>query len=296
MLDRHLGGTTMARTLRNAGASFGLLALLLVAGCSKKKAEGEQGSAALAQGSPASANPPAMKVAAAADLAFAFKDVGAAFEQKTGKKATFTFGSTGQLAKQISEGAPYDVFAAANVSFVDDVVKAGACDPSTKTMYARGRIVVWTKKSSGIAAATAITDLTDARFVKVAIANPEHAPYGRAAKEAMESAGIWDAVKPKIVYGENVQQTLQFAQTGNTEAAIAALSLATVTEDGAYLLIDESLHKPIDQALVICKHGTNADAGREFTAFVNSADGRAIMRRYGFLLPGETVAQVPDKR
>lgn len=285
----------MARTVRKAGVSLGLLALMLVAGCSKKADDG-QGSAASAEGSPASAKPSAIKVAAAADLAFAFKEVGAAFEQKTGKKATFTFGSTGQLAKQISEGAPYDVFAAANVSFVDDVVKAGACDPSTKAMYARGRIVVWTKKSSGIAAATAITDLTDARFVKIAIANPEHAPYGRAAKEAMEAAGIWDAVKPKIVYGENVQQTLQFAQTGNTEAAIAALSLATVTEDGAYLPIDESLHKPIDQALVICKRGTNAEVGREFTAFVNSPDGRAIMRRYGFLLPGETVAQAPVKR
>ena len=289
--------------VRQVGLSLGLLALVLVAGCSKKKADGGEGSAApgnTATGSGNTAAAPAeaagIKVAAAADLAFAFKEVGAAFEKKTGKKVTFSFGSTGQLAKQISEGAPYDVFAAANVSFVDDVVKASACDPSTKAMYARGRIVIWTKKSGGVAAATAVTDLTDARFKKIAIANPEHAPYGRAAKEAMETAGVWEAVKPKIVYGENVQQTLQFAQTGNTEAAIAALSLATVTEDGAYQLIDESLHKPIDQALVVCKHGTNADAGREFTAFVNSEDGRAIMKRYGFLLPGETVAQAPDKR
>ena len=167
----------MARTVRKAGVSFALLALLL-AGCSRKKSDGEQGSAASAQGSSAPADAAIVKVAAAADLAFAFKEVGAAFEQKVGKKVTFTFGSTGQLAKQISEGAPYDVFAAANVSFVDDVVKAGACDPSTKSRYARGRIVIWTKKSGGISAATAVTDLTDARFVKVAIANPEHAPYG----------------------------------------------------------------------------------------------------------------------
>jgi molybdate transport system substrate-binding protein len=225
------------------------------------------------------------------DLAFAFKDVGAAFEQKTGRKVTFTFGSTGQLAKQISEGAPYDVFAAANVSFVDEVVEAGACDPATKAMYARGRVVIWTQKSGGVAAANAVTDLTDARFVKVAIANPEHAPYGRAAKQALESAGVWDAVKPKIVYGENVQQTLQFAQTGNVEAAIAALSLAMVTKDGTYHLIDEALHEPIDQALVVCKRGTNPAIGRDFASFVSSAEGRAIMKRFGFLLPGETVAQ-----
>jgi molybdate transport system substrate-binding protein len=227
-----------------------------------------------------------IKVAAASDLAFAFKEVGAAFEKKTGKKVTFTFGSTGQLAKQISEGAPYDVFAAANVSFVDEVVKAEACDGATKAMYARGRIVVWTKRGS--APVAALTDLTDARFVKIAIANPEHAPYGKAAKQALETAGIWDAVKPKIVYGENISQTLQFAQTGNVEAAIAALSLAKAGDDGEYLVIDEALHKPIDQALVVCKRGVNQAVAKEFAAFVNSDEGRAIMKRFGFLLPGES--------
>ena len=223
-----------------------------------------------------------IKVGAAADLAFAFKEVGAAFEKKTGKKVTFTFGSTGQLAKQISEGAPYDVFAAANVSFVDEVVKAEACDPATKAQYARGRIVVWTKQGAEV---KDLKELADARFVKIALANPEHAPYGKAAKQALETIGLWETVKPKIVYGENIQQTLQFAQTGNVEAAIAALSLAKVS-DGAYYLIDEALHKPIDQALVVCKRGVNQAVGREFAAFVNSDEGRGIMRRYGFLLPG----------
>ena len=249
-----------------------LVALVLIAGCGKKDAS--------------STDP--IKVAAAADLAFAFKEVGAAFTTKTGKQVTFTFGSTGQLAKQISEGAPYDVFAAANVSFADEAVQSGACDGSTKTMYARGRIVVWTKKSAGIAAVAKLEDLTDARFVKIAIANPEHAPYGKAAQQALESAGLWDQVKPKIVFGENVQQTLQFAQTGNTEASIAALSLATVTEDGSYMLIDDKLHKPIDQALVVCKHGVNIGVAKDFAAFVNSDEGRAIMKRFGFLLPGES--------
>lgn len=285
----------MARTSHHVCLYLGALALVgAFAACSKKDADKAPGAATSGTTAPSPASTP-IKVAAAADLAFAFKEVGAAFEKQTSQKVTFTFGSTGQLAKQISEGAPYDVFAAANVSFIDDVVKAGACDPSTKAMYARGRIVIWTKKSSGIAA-TALTDLRDARFVKIAIANPEHAPYGRAAQQAMETAGVWDAIKPKIVYGENIQQTLQFAQTGNTEVAIAALSLATVTEDGAYQLIDESLHKPIDQALVVCKRGTNAEVGKAFAVFVNSADGRAIMRRYGFLLPGEVVADASSSK
>ena len=152
-------------------------------------------------------------------------------------------------------------------------------------MYARGRIVVWTKKSAG--AVGKLEDLTDPKYVKIAIANPEHAPYGRAAQQALEAAGIWEQVKPKIVFGENVQQTLQFAQTGNTEASIAALSLATVTENGAFLLIDDKLHQPIDQALVVCKHGGNAELAKQFAAFVSSPEGRAIMKKFGFLLPGE---------
>ncbi len=253
-----------------------LAAIVVIAGCGKKHEAG--------------GNAP-IKVAAAADLAFAFKEVGAAFEKKTGTKLEFTFGSTGQLAKQISEGAPYDVFAAANVSFVDETVKADACDAATKAMYARGRIALWTKKSGGVAAPAKLEDLTDARFVKIAIANPEHAPYGKAAKQALEAAKIWDAVQPKIVYAENIQQTLQFAQTGNVEASIVALSLAKVTDDGTYVMIDDTLHKPIDQAIVVCKHGANATAGKQFATFVNSDEGRAIMRRFGFLLPGEAVAE-----
>jgi molybdate transport system substrate-binding protein len=228
---------------------------------------------------------PPVRVAAAADLAFAFKDVGAAFEKETHTAVSFSFGSTGLLAKQIGEGAPFDVFAAANVSFVDQVVKSAGCDASTKSQYARGRIVIWTPK--GVAPAATLADLADPRFKKIAIANPEHAPYGQAAQDALTQAGLWDTIKPKLVYGENVQQTLQYAQTGNVDAAIVALSLAIVTEGGRYAEIDPTQHKPLDQALVVCPQGKNQNGGRDFTAFVSSEKGRAIMRRYGFLLPGE---------
>ena len=257
-----------------------IVMVLALAACGKKAAQDQP--AATAAG---------IKVAAASDLEFAFREIGAQFEKQTGKTVTFTFGSSGNLAKQIAQGAPYDVYAAANAAFVDDTVKAGACDGATKAMYARGRIVLWTKKSDGPAAPASLADLKDERFKKIAIANPEHAPYGKAAKQAMEKLGIWDTLQPKLVFGENIQQTLHFAQSGNADAAIAALSLALKADDGTYILIDDSLHAPLDQALAACKNGTSIDLGKQFAAFVSSPGGHEIMKRYGFLLPGETLAK-----
>jgi molybdate transport system substrate-binding protein len=138
-----------------------------------------------------------------------------------------------------------------------------------------------------------MADLTDARVTKIAIANPDHAPYGKAAKQAMEHAGVWDKVQPKVVYGENVQQTLQFAQSGNADVAIVALSLATVTP-GVSVNVPTELHDPIDQAMVVCKGGkAGTESGRKFVAFVQSTEGHALMKRFGFLLPGETMAAAP---
>jgi molybdate transport system substrate-binding protein len=236
------------------------------------------------------AGAPELKVAAASDLAFAFKDLGAAYTKKTGQQVTFSFGSTGLLAKQIAEGAPFDVFAAANVSFADDAVKSGACAADSKTLYATGRIAMWSK--AGTEPPKSIADLADAKWAKIAIANPDHAPYGRAAKDAMTKAGVWDKVQPRVVYGENVQQTLQFAQSGNAEVAVVALSLATVTEGGTYSTVPAEAHDRIDQTLVACKGRGTAVSGdaRRFVAFVGSEEARAVMRRYGFLLPGEASA------
>ena len=235
---------------------------------------------------------PPLKVAAASDLSFAFKDVGEAFEKKTGRKVIFSFGSTGLLAKQIAEGAPFDVFAAANVSYVDDVVNEGACAADSKSTYATGRIAIWSKKGS---LPVAMADLGTPRFSKIAIANPDHAPYGRAAKQALVKAGVWDSVVAKMVYGENVQQALQFAQSGNADVALIALSLATVT-DGESSPVDGALHEPLEQALVVCNgskdlRGQGQVAGRAFAGFVSSDEGRVIMKRYGFLLPGESVTR-----
>lgn len=234
-----------------------------------------------------------LRVAAAADLAIAFKEVGTAFEQTSGKKVEFSFGSTGLLAKQIAEGAPFDVFAAANISYVDEVVRASACDGGTKRLYAKGRIVMWSKDKALLPAS--LEELRDPKYAKVAIANPEHAPYGLAARQAMIKSAVWQTVEPRAVYGENVQQTLMFAQSGNAEIAIVALSLA-VTSGGSYALIDPELHAPLDQAMVVCKGGAaggKPNEARSFVEFVGSEPGRLIMRKYGFLLPGEAVPAPP---
>jgi molybdate transport system substrate-binding protein len=241
---------------------------------------------------PADAGPAEIRVAAAADLAVALKEIGEAYQKTRGAKVVITFGSTGMLAKQIAEGARYDAFFAANQSFVDDVVRAGACDAATKAAYARGRIVIWSKTGVADPAPATLADLKEARVAKVAIANPEHAPYGKAAQQALQAAGLWDTVKPKLVYAENIQQTLQFAQTGNAEAAIVALSLAIVSEGGKWALIDDAGHRPIDQALVVCNRGDNRAGGAAFAAFVGS-EGRETMRRFGFVLPGEPTAVKP---
>jgi molybdate transport system substrate-binding protein len=226
-----------------------------------------------------------LKVAAASDLSQAFKAVGEAFEKQGGKKVTFVFGSTGLLAKQIEQGAPFDVFAAANVSFAEEAVRSGACAEDSKALYARGRLVVWTRKGK---APHSLSELKDPRFVKIAIANPEHAPYGRAAMQAFTRAGVLDAVKSRLVYGENVQQALQFAQSGNAEAAVVALSLVATGTEGETLAIDPALHASIEQVIVICgKDPKKLRAGREFTGFVTSPQGRQIMSHFGFSTSGE---------
>ena len=230
-----------------------------------------------------------MRVAAAADLSVAFPAVGKAFEAKTGKKVSFSFGASGLLAKQVAEGAPFDLFAAANVSYVDDAVKSGQCLGETKKNYAEGHLALWSKDSSKLP--KSIEELTDPKYAKISIANPEHAPYGKAAEQAMKKAGVWEGARSRIVMGENVQQTMQFAQTGNADVAVVALSLA-LTAGGPYLALDPSLHEPIEQAMVVCKGGANGgkpNEARAFEDFVASEEGRAIMRKYGFLLPGEPI-------
>lgn len=233
-----------------------------------------------------------VRVAAAADLSVAFQELGRSFERETGRPVVFSFGSTGLLAKQLREGAPFDVFAAADASFVDEVVAAGACDGATKALYARGRIAVWTKRGT-TEPPRSLADLADARFRRLAIANPEHAPYGQAAQQALEHVGIWRTIKQRLVLGENVRQTFQFAETSNVDAAIVALALVAHDRENPWILIDEAMHRPIEQALAVCTRGKSREGGDAFARFVSSEEGRTTMRRFGFLLPAEKLVGSP---
>ena len=224
-----------------------------------------------------------LTVAAASDLTPAFEEIGREFESAHKKKVVFVFGSTGMLTRQIENGAPMDLFAAANVSYIDELETKGLIIPGTKAVYARGRITLWTSMESNLRF-EGIADLARPEVTRVAIANPDHAPYGLAAREALESAGVWDRVKPKLVYGDNIRQTLQYAQTGNVEVAIVALSLS-VQSRGRWTLIPEELHKPISQGLGIMKTTRNEQAARDFISFLNGPQGRAILQKYGFTLP-----------
>ena len=228
-----------------------------------------------------------VRVAAAADLSRAFEELGRSFEKRTGITPVFDFGSSGLLAKQIEQGAPFYLFAAANQDYVAQAVKSGRCDATSVEPYARGRIVVWCP--SGVAAPVKLADLTDPRFKRIAIANPDHAPYGLAAKQALEKAGLWDQLQNRIILGENVEATMQYARSGNVEAAIVALSLAVVTDGGSFLPIDQSEYAPLEQQLVVCGNGEEADNARQLVKYINSPEGREVMTRYGFVLPGEPV-------
>ena len=226
-----------------------------------------------------------VRVAAAADLARAFEEIAKEFTERTHITPELNFGSSGLLAKQIEQGAPFFLLASADKMFVDHVVEAGRCDAASVQLYARGRIVVWTP--TGGPAPLKLEDLARPEFKRIAIANPEHAPYGRAAKQALEKIGVWSQIESRIVLGDNVQATMLFAKERNVEAAIVALSLTVVTDGGTALPIDPKLYDPLDQALVVCGAGEEADAAHQFAAFINSREGREIMTRYGFLLPGE---------
>ena len=230
-------------------------------------------------------------IAGAADLQPAFTVLGERFEQATGEQVVFSFGSSGQLAQQLIEGAPMDLYASANVAFVEQVLAAGVGDPDTQSTYAFGRITIWSPDDAWRDWDT-LEDLADDEdLVNLAIANPQHAPYGLAARQALESAGLWDAVEPKLVYGENIADTQRLAATGNADAAIVALSLALAADeagDGTWVLLDEDLHEPLQQDLVVVAEDPDRAAlATRFIAFVEAEEGRQVMRRFGFLLPGE---------
>lgn len=230
-------------------------------------------------------------IAGASDLLPAFTVLGEDFEAATGEEVVFNFGSSGQLAQQLIEGAPMDLYASANVAFVERVLDAGVGDPDTQATYAFGRITIWSPDDAWRGWEGLEQLAADDAIEVVAIANPEHAPYGLAARQAFETAGLWDTVQPKLVFGENISDTQRLAATGNADVAIVALSLALAADeagDGTWVLLDEDLHEPLQQDLVVVAEDPDRAAlAARFIDHVNSEEGRQVMRRFGFLLPGE---------
>ncbi len=225
-----------------------------------------------------------INVGAASDLRFAFEEIGYLFQNETGIKVIFQFGSSGNIAQQITHGAPIDLFASANKYFVEDLIENGHLLEETKALYGIGRIVLAVNKKENLQINNIQDLLTEVD--KIAIANPAHAPYGLAAKEALESLGLWEQLQEKLVYGENISQAMQFVQSGNVPAGIIALSIANVPEI-EYTVIDDGLHRPLEQMLAVVKSSSKLEEAIAFADFVNSPKGRNVMEKYGFRIPKE---------
>jgi molybdate transport system substrate-binding protein len=219
-------------------------------------------------------------VAAASDLTDVFQELGRQFTHEGQSQVIFSFGSTGALAHQIEQGAPFDVFVAASQSHVDMLEKQGLVLPGTQRVLCTGRIVLWQSEGSPVTV-NCLEDLSLAGVKRIAIANPEHAPYGLAARQALERAGIWESVRSKLVFAENISQCRQFAETGNVEVAILALSLSR-RPGGRFVLLDSSLHEPIRQTLCILRRTAHQRLSRQWVDFLLSPPGKAVLERYGF--------------
>lgn len=230
-------------------------------------------------------------VAAASDLQFALTDIAMAFKQSTGKDVRLSFGSSGNFARQIRQNAPFEMFFSADEMYVEDLAKDGLLRDGGQ-LYGIGRIVLMVPPGSPLKADGTLEDLkvwlANGRITRLAIANPEHAPYGRRAEEALRYKGLWEAIKGYLVLGENVSQAAQFATSSNAQGGIIAYSLALspkVAALGSYQLIPEEWHQPLRQRMALtAKAGADAQA---FYTYVQTHPARAIFRKYGFFLPGE---------
>ncbi|HKY29456.1 MAG TPA: molybdate ABC transporter substrate-binding protein [Pyrinomonadaceae bacterium] len=222
-------------------------------------------------------------VAAAANLTDAFEELTKEFTRQTGTRVVLSFGSTADLARQIENGAPFDVYAAADVAHVEGLDRKGLLTPGTNRVYARGSLVVWVPSGS-LLNLTRVEDLTRKEYERVAIAKPDIAPYGEAALETLRALKIWEQIEPKVVYGMNVSQVKQFVSSGNAEVAFLPRALLK-PGDGHFIEISESLHRPIDQALGVVKASAKQNSARQFADFIMSAEGQTLLKKYGYKEP-----------
>lgn len=227
-------------------------------------------------------------IAAAADLKFALDEIVALFSKAhPADQMETVYGSSGKFQAQIRQGAPFDLYFSADIAYPRALREEGFAASEVQP-YALGRIVLWSPSRD--AAKMTLNDLADPAIRKIAIANPKHAPYGKRAEEALRAMGVWEKVEGKLVYGENVAQAAQFVQTGNAQAGIVALSLALSPElakHGSYALISDKLHLPLEQGFIVTRRAAANPLAQAFARFMADKEARAVMVRYGFVLPGE---------
>ena len=227
-------------------------------------------------------------IAAASDLNFAFKEIVTEFEKTTGNHVKLTLGSSGNFYAQIQHGAPFDLSLSADIGYPKKLEEAGLTVPGSLYPYAVGRIVLWAGKGSHLDLSKGLEVLREPTIRKIAIANPKHAPYGRAAAAAMEYFKVYDQVKDKLILGENISQAAQFIESGACDAGIIALSLAlapAMKASGQYWEIPATAHLPLEQGAVILKQSKNPEGAKQFLEFIKGPHGQEVMKRYGFTLP-----------
>ena len=237
---------------------------------------------------PAIASADDIAVAAASDLHFAIKELIVEYEKQTGHHVKLSLGSSGNFYAQLQQGAPFDLYFSADIGYPKKLEEAGLTVPGSLYRYAVGRVVLWAPKQSPVEVSKGLTVLRDAAVRKIAIANPKHAPYGRAAVAAMERSQVYAEVKDRLVLGENISQAAQFIESGACDVGIIALSLAMapiMKSAGSYWLIPAEAHPPLEQGAVIMKQSKQQDAARHFLQFMQSPQGQEVMTRYGFTLP-----------
>lgn len=233
---------------------------------------------------------PTVSVAAASDLRYAMDDLVATFEAlDPAQSVQVTYGSSGNFFAQISQGAPFDAYFSADIEYPRALEEAGLAAPGSTRLYAEGRIVTWVRNESTVDVdALGLAGVLDPAAERVAIANPEHAPYGRAAEAAMEASGLWEEIQPRLVLGENISQTAQFVASGAADIGVIALSLAIappLCHQGRYTLVPSDLHPPILQGALVLSDAAHTVAATAFLDFVLGPEGRAVLDRYGFPLP-----------
>ena len=229
-----------------------------------------------------------LRIAASANLTHALPALTEAFQSENpGIRVETSFGASGSLVAQITHGAPYDVFLSADMDYPRALIKAGQADKESLAVFAVGQLVLWTTRP-GLDPADAAGLLQSDAVRKLAIANPDTAPYGRAARQVLQRLGLWDDLKTKLVIGENISQTAQFVDSGNADAGFVALSIVLapkLAERGKWMLLDASWHESLEQGAVLTNRGATNPAAARFLAFLQSPAAREIFKRYGYGLP-----------